>query len=328
MKLKRQQFVLQFLLHFVAWLLFYAFLYSLRSEANRESKAVFNFLLLSFTSGLASHSHFILFELFFQQRQYKKYVIFLVINILILSVFNQIVTNLVDELTFMQSLISLVFVNLFASAFYFAKNGMTKQIQVQSLKAKQLEAEMKLLKAQINPHFLFNTLNNLYGLVLQNRNQQAAEIILKLSALMRYLLESSKAESVSLQQEVQFIEDYLALEKIRLAQHATIRLEVAGLDNDVQIAPLLFIPLVENAFKHGLQSTSSDNFAYFSLAVQGNEIYFEAQNSITQVSDNQAQSQTGLANLRKRLALIYPEKHILTIEQHATIFIVLLHIRL
>ena len=145
---------------------------------------------------------------------------------------------------------------------------------------------------------------------------------------MRYVLESSKTEKVSLQKEVKFLEDYLALEKIRLAQQAVIRLEVSGIEKKVLVAPLLFIPLVENAFKHGLQTLSKDSFAHFSLSIQGNELYFEAHNSVGKTIENQAKSGTGLDNLRKRLALIYPTKHFLEIEEKENSFKVTLQISL
>lgn len=318
----------QFCLHLASWLSFYAFLYSLRRRDNLDQKMLYSFLTISFFSAVASYIHFLLFQKLFEQRKYKKYSLYLIISIVSVSVFNQLITNIFDKLTFISSFISLVFVHIFASAFYFAKNGITKQIQVQELRAKQLEAEMKALKAQIHPHFLFNTLNNLYGLIVQNQNEQAADITLKLSDLMRYLLESSKSEKVNLQKEVKFLEDYLALEKIRLAQQADIRLEVSGIEKEVFIAPLLFIPLVENAFKHGLQSISARSFAHFSLALQGNELYFEAHNSVGKMLAYPPKSGTGLDNLRKRLELMYPKKYFLEIEENENSFKVTLHLNL
>lgn len=318
----------QISLHLVGWFLFYGLLYSLRNKDNLETENLYSFLISCVTSAVSSYLLFLGFRLFFEQRKYKYFLIVLIGQLLIFSLINQIIINLYDKISFLSSFVSFLFVNMFAAAFYFAKNGIIKQIQVQELNAKQLEAEMKLLKAQVNPHFLFNTLNNLYGLILQNQTQQAAEITLKLSDLMRYLLESSKTEKVSLKREVQFIHDYLALEKIRLAHQTAIKFETSGLEHDVLIAPLLFVPLIENAFKHGLQSISDDSFAHFSLAVQGNEVFFESQNSIGKMLDNQEQSGTGLVNLRKRLILVYPEKHFFEVEQTTNVFKVIFQISL
>ena len=144
---------------------------------------------------------------------------------------------------------------------------------------------------------------------------------------MRYLLDSSKSESVKLSEEIQFIEDYLALEKIRLSQNANIKLTVSGIDSQVHIAPLLFIPFVENAFKHGLQSLRKNCYAHFTIAKQGNELFFEAENSLGEHL-NQVPSGTGLDNIKKRLELIYPEKHLLEIEETDTFYKALLQITL
>lgn len=223
-----------------------------------------------------------------------------------------------------QSAINLLFFVIFTSSLKFFRAFLHKEKRLIIVENHQLKTELSLLKSQVNPHFLFNTLNNLYGLVLQN--PKAADVVLRLSDLMRYLLESSKTERVSLKREIQFIEDYLALEKIRLTQEADIRLETSGLDRDIFIAPLLFIPLVENAFKHGLNTLSSGSFAHFSLSVQGNEVFFEAQNSVGQPLNEHPKSQTGLANLRKRLELIYPDQHTLELEQNDSVFKAILHI--
>lgn len=233
-----------------------------------------------------------------------------------------------DNDDFLNVFLDFLIFTAFTSSIKIARYSYLKEKEYAKMQIQQLKTELSLLKAQINPHFLFNTLNNLYGLIVQNQNEQASHITLKLSDLMRYLLESSKLEQVSLQKEVKFLEDYLALEKIRLAQQADIRLEVLGIEKEVFVAPLLFIPLVENAFKHGLQTLSKDSFAYFSLALQGNELYFEAQNSIGKTLENQAKSGIGLDNLRKRLALIYPEKHFLEVEEKENSFKVTLQIKI
>jgi LytS/YehU family sensor histidine kinase len=201
-------------------------------------------------------------------------------------------------------------------------------IKLKEIENKQLKAELNILKSQVNPHFLFNTLNNLYGLITQNENQKAAEITLKLAELTRYLLESSKKEKVSIKRELQFIEDYLCLEKIRLSNNTDIKFDVSGIEEEMFVAPLLFIPLVENAFKHGLQTVTEKSFAHFSLAIQGDDLFFEAKNSIGKKFQNYSTSGTGITNLKNRLQLIYPEKHQLDIENTANFYKVTLHLEL
>jgi LytS/YehU family sensor histidine kinase len=224
--------------------------------------------------------------------------------------------------------INVVFSLLMTSAGKLLFEYLQKIIKLKEIENKQLKAELNLLKSQVNPHFLFNTLNNLYGLITQNENQKASEITLKLAELTRYLLESSKTEKVSIKRELQFLEDYLCLEKIRLSNNTDIKFDVSGIEEEMFVAPLLFIPLVENAFKHGLQTVTEKSFAHFSLAIQGDDLFFEAKNSIGKKFQNYSTSGTGIANLKNRLQLIYPEKHQLDIENTANFYKVTLHLEL
>ena len=229
---------------------------------------------------------------------------------------------------FIVMVINVVFFLMITSGGRFLIEYLKKMMKLKEVENKQLKVELNLLKAQVNPHFLFNTLNNLYGLITQDQNQKAAEVTLKLADLMRYLLESSKADKVSLKKEIQFLEDYLSLEKIRLTNNTAIRFEVSGIVSDVFVAPLLFIPLVENAFKHGLNTITADSFACFSLSVQGKDLFFEAKNSLGKSLENSPESGTGIANLRKRLQLIYPNNHLLDIQKSNDEYKVVLHIQL
>jgi LytS/YehU family sensor histidine kinase len=214
------------------------------------------------------------------------------------------------------------------SAGKFLFEYLQKMIKLKEIENKQLQSELNILKSQVNPHFLFNTLNNLYGLITQNENQKAAEITLKLAELTRYLLESSKTEKISIKRELQFIEDYLCLEKIRFRNTTEIKFDISGIDKEVFVAPFLFIPLVENAFKHGLQTMTEKSFAHFSLAIKGDDLFFEYRNSIGKKIQNHSTSGTGITNLKKRLQLIYPEKHQLDIENTANFYKVTLHLEL
>lgn len=229
---------------------------------------------------------------------------------------------------FIVMVINVVFSLLMTSGGKLLFEYLQKMMKLKEMENKQLKAELNLLRSQVNPHFLFNTLNNLYGLITQNENQKASEITLKLAELTRYLFESSKTEKVSIKRELQFIEDYLCLEKIRLSKNTDIKFDVSGIDKEVFVAPLLFIPLVENAFKHGLQTVTEKSFAHFSLAIQGDDLFFEARNSIGKKFKNHSTSGTGITNLKNRLQLIYPEKHQLEIENTANFYKVTLHLEL
>jgi sensor histidine kinase YesM len=265
-------------------------------------------------------------------KKYSHYALSVSILILSTSLLIAIWMSKFDQINwfsrFIVMVINVVFSLLMTSAGKLLFEYLQKMIKLKEIENKQLKAELNLLKSQVNPHFLFNTLNNLYGLITQNENQKASEVTLKLAELTRYLLESSKKEKVSIKRELQFIEDYLCLEKIRFSNNTDIKFDISGIDKEVFVAPLLFIPLVENAFKHGLQTVTEKSFAHFSLAIQGNDLFFESRNSIGKKFKNHSTSGTGITNLKNRLQLIYPEKHQLEIENTANFYKVTLHLEL
>jgi two-component system, LytTR family, sensor kinase len=188
--------------------------------------------------------------------------------------------------------------------------------RIVELEKNTLHAEVNALKSQINPHFLLNTLNNLYGLIIQDKKEYAAQTTLQLADLMRYLLEGSKKDQVLLIDEVKFIKDYIGLEKIRIANLHEITFSLKVPDEKITIAPFLLIPIVENVFKHGLIKTCHPGYAHFVLSVQEKQLYFEAVNCLsTAVKGEISNSGIGLPNLQKRLDLLYPEKHIVQIQE-------------
>lgn len=289
------------------------------------------FWILIIAAIVAYTNLYYLLPRFYFKKKYGIYAILLFLCILLGSYLVKFgISSEMDlfQTNLFQEFVNLSFFVIITSSFRFYREFQRKQARLVKVENEQLKTELKLLKAQVNPHFLFNTLSNLYGLIIQNQNDKAAEVTLKLSDLMRYLLQSSKSDKVNLAEEVKFIEDYLTLEKIRLTQDADIQFQVSGLDKPVLVAPLLFIPLVENTFTHGLQSLSKSCYAHFTLAKQGDELFFEAKNSIGINLNRTTKSGTGLNNLRKRLELIYPEKHILEIERDEQHFRVTLQISL
>jgi LytS/YehU family sensor histidine kinase len=318
---------LRVLYHLAFWG-FFIFLFWQQNPNATTQEYLAWFIVLGVAGLVVYINLFLLFPKYFFRKKYIIYSLFLFVTISSGTFTLRLLfpsANSSFSLPIFQHFVNLFFIVVITSSFKLFREYSRKQELLIRAENEQLKTELNLLKSQLNPHFLFNTLNNLYGLILQNQNVQASEITLKLSELMRYILESSKTEKVNLKKEIQFLEDYLALEKTRLSSKADIRFEVYRLEKDIFVAPLLFIPLVENAFKHGLQSISKSSFTHFSLSIQGNDIFFEAQNSVGTKSQKE-KSGTGLENLRKRLELMYPEKHLLEIEQNEGIFKVILHI--
>jgi LytS/YehU family sensor histidine kinase len=171
-----------------------------------------------------------------------------------------------------------------------------------------------LLKSQIQPHFFFNTLNNLYALSL-DKSDRVPEVIITLSDLMRYILDSSKKKEVTLAEEVKFIENYLGLEKLRFSESADVRFNVLGDASGKKIAPMLFIPFVENSFKHGMMEPQRNGYVNVSLTIRESELEFVVENSKSDsVQEKEKDSdQLGLKNVKRTLELLHPKMHSLTI---------------
>ena len=178
----------------------------------------------------------------------------------------------------------------------------------------KLDAELRALKSQINPHFLFNSLNNLYALSLKEDKQTPA-FILKLSEVMRYMIYESNEDFVSLKKELNFIKNYVALQKLRSDHRARISFHISGKVGKQKLAPLLFIPFVENSFKHGIKGETGYSYVNIHLDVAEDELLLKVENNKGAVDEVEKGhfNGIGLTNVRQRLALMYPEKHQLTI---------------
>ncbi|MEO6285438.1 MAG: histidine kinase [Dyadobacter sp.] len=204
-----------------------------------------------------------------------------------------------------------------------------KERDNQQLEQETLLMELQVLKAQVHPHFLFNTLNNIYSLTLQ-QSVNASEIVQKLSGLLRYMFRECNALEIPLSKEIELLRNYTQLEQIRYGNRLNMDLTVRGDLTGKKIAPLLLIPFVENAFKHGASQQTDQAIIELCLCMMDNELNFRIENS---QSADLTQPQTphsglGLANVRKRLALIYPDRHQLAIRSESTRYLVELKIQL
>ncbi len=192
----------------------------------------------------------------------------------------------------------------------------------------KLEAEIKLLKAQVNPHFLFNVLNNIYTLTYLE-GKVAAPQILKLSGLMRYMLYESNEKLVALSKELDYLNNYLDLQQLKNEKTTRIRFQVDGNVENIQVAPLLLIPFFENAFKHGDVLDNTNGFLQANLGIKKQTLNFTIENSMAPPNNRKDKvGGIGLDNVKKRLHLLYPDKHKLDIFTRENNFIVHLTIDL
>lgn len=196
-----------------------------------------------------------------------------------------------------------------------------------SAEAEKSQAELSFLKAQVNPHFLFNTLNNIYTLAII-KHDNTAPSIMKLSNIMRYITDEAGDEFVSLNNEINCIEDFISLHKLRLGKKTELIYELNGnLEKERKIAPLILMAFVENVFKYGISNHKS-NKLIIRLALEDNVLSLFCQNSIHPDKINKERSGIGLTNTKKRLQYIYPDKHILEINDDDNLFTVKLTIYL
>jgi two-component system, LytTR family, sensor kinase len=201
----------------------------------------------------------------------------------------------------------------------------SKELEKDLVKEK-LSAELQLLKNQLNPHFLFNTLNNIYALT-RKKSDKAPEVVMKLSGLLSFMLYESDKGTISIEREIKFLEDYISLEKIRYTDELSIIFN-KNIDDGLQpITPLLLLPLVENAFKHGAGENHFDSFIHINLTLKKQQILFTVENSFEEPEQNTRSNNIGLYNTARQLELIYSEQKLVTGKEH-NIFKVQLEINL
>ncbi len=213
-------------------------------------------------------------------------------------------------------------VNIFINGFFvflstvlkFTADWFINEKEKSELERQRLSAELAFLKSQINPHFLFNSLNNIYSLAYQ-KSASTPDAILKLSEIMRYMLYESNDEKVLLKKELTYLQSYIDLQKLRFGDKAYIDFKIEGQITTQLIVPLLLISFVENAFKHGL-ATSKETPIYIGASVYENKLLFVVKNKKNKLNKDQTGG-IGMANVKRRLDLGYPDNYKLSIEEDA-----------
>lgn len=208
--------------------------------------------------------------------------------------------------------------------------------RLSDMQTEKIKAELNFLRSQVNPHFLFNTLNNLYSLALE-KSDKTPEYILKLSNIMDYMLYESNEMEVPLEKDLDNLKNYIEIERIRHLDGSKIQFEIEGNVKSQMIAPLILLPLVENAFKHGLNARFEDNFVKALICVEDQKLSFFIENNKNTPNNGQNTEGAsfeekghgiGLQNLYKRLELFYPKRHFIEIRGNAKSYAVLLKLDL
>ncbi len=199
------------------------------------------------------------------------------------------------------------------------KKWYTDQQKTRALEKDKLEAELKFLKSQIHPHFLFNTLNNLYALTLK-KSDKAPDMVIRISEMLDYMLYQSNEKEVELSKEINLIQNFLELERIRYGDRLDLKFQIQGDPEDKFIAPLLLLPFLENSFKHGVSNNTGNPFIHMQIEITEDDFSMHISNSFGNQTKESYSEGIGLKNVERRLELLYKEQYILRISKNDGIF--------
>lgn len=274
---------------------------------------------------------------FLNRRDYLKYVFSLVVLYLLFYGIHILTFDYVSELLFPNYYLIVFYDYLELFKYFIAYIGITSLFMLskswidladsrKELAEKEkdlIQNELKALKAQVNPHFLFNSLNSIYSLSLQ-KSEQTPEVILKLSEVLRYMIYESNEVRVPLKKELGYIQNYVELQKLRTRNPEAVEMNLKGKVDDQKIAPLILIVFIENAFKHGMKGDTVNQFIKIDIEVQKNEIHFVTANNAGKADDPEHTEFHGLGldNVKRRLDLLYPGQYELKLSDTSDTFTV------
>ncbi len=321
----------RFTYHFFFWAIFFGALLIADLRENDD----FLFVITNEVINVVFYAIIIYFNLFYLvptffswDNKLPKYLFFLVLTVLVITPLKAMILYLKfygmpdARAELLGSLSDLFIIHFlvagFSTIFKIISDWARIQRERQELERRNMQSELKFLRSQINPHFLFNTLNNLYALTLK-KSDKAPEIVIKLSEMMRYMLYECNEKTVPLIKEVNYLRNYLDLEELRQAKDIDINLKVNGMVTNQQIAPLMFIPFIENSFKHGLSNQISNGFVNIRLDVKPDKVHLIVENSKPETlpaTRGKRSGGIGLVNVRRRLNLLYPNRHELVINNN------------
>lgn len=210
----------------------------------------------------------------------------------------------------------------------FAKYWYLKEQRNLQLQKENTEAQLQLLTAQVHPHFLFNTLNNIYSQT-QTESPKGSKMIMELSDMMRYILSDGNKALVPLEKELKMIRDYISLEKVRYGNKLDLHVSLPEETSELQIAPLILLPFVENCFKHGTSKFLQNPWVNLKIEINGNNLFMKLMNGKDEDQNHPIpRSGTGMPNVQKRLSLLYPDKYALQISNEKNVYVVDLKLEL
>jgi sensor histidine kinase YesM len=314
-------------IHLIAWLIgFVFFCWVLYSEKDNHWFLTAAALIAS--SMLVFYGHFYILTRFFNRRQIAMYCSCLLLVLILGPLiflwmdFSEIFDWRSFREQYFTTLISFVLPSLVLSGIArVTENGFLNAVRKESLEKQTMRAELAYLKAQINPHFLFNTLNNIHALAYK-QSPSTSDAIMQLSTLMRYMLYESNADIVPLDKEIEYLKNFIELQQLRYKITPVVQINIDGDPTACNVAPLLFIHLLENAYKHSPAQLNVNDIR-IRIIVKEDALLFSIENPIgkrNHIAMPDEQAGIGLANVKKRLALLYPDQHSFQITDVGNIF--------
>jgi two-component system LytT family sensor kinase len=327
--------------HLIFWILYISFWSLLLRSGISWKQDYLNATIFIFFHIIISYfNNYYLIEWFLFKRKYLTFMLSLSLSILLvcfpLAVATYRYIPLIDDSVksiwstsfFVTNFMFIFFTVLLTASIKIFRNWYIKEQSNKELQKLNIENELRFLKSQINPHFLFNNLNNLYALTLK-QSDMAPEAVLKLSNILRFGLYDSQKQKVPMEDDIQFVRDYIELEKYRLGERTTINLKVNGSTIGRMIEPFLFINFIENAFKHGANPTLGHSFINIEYTIDDitKTIIFSITNNKPRSLNNLEKDRVGgigLKNVQTRLNILYPGKHQLKIADESETYTVTL----
>jgi len=268
---------------------------------------------------LPVYIHFFLLDFYFDKKKYLTYSVLTFLIVVLSSIFAQWfieymwMSEQMNMIAFLNPLL-LMIITSGARSYY---RGIKLQLQLQEVQTKQYQAELDLLRFQINPHFFFNTLNNLFSMARKQKDESTSKGIAKLSHIMRYIIYDCNVDKIELEKEIDMINNFIELQKLRFSDEDDIKINfgIVGELQNQEIAPMLLVPFVENAFKHGI-SLKNMSPINIKLKIETETLIFSVRNNVNKLRYNRENEHSGigLQNVKRRLELLYPNKHELLIE--------------
>lgn len=334
-KHKKQYLLQQGIFWLISIILFTVVLIFTRGDFNFYNLSLRMAMNILITVGFLAISVYVnllwLLPVFFNRRRYLLFTVLEIANILFFILLNYYVTLFFEggkhpENFFTEFIAEFILVLLFlivSSLLKFMRDSIALQdveLRIKEVEKQKIEAELRALKAQVNPHFFFNTLNSLYALSL-DKSEKAPELILKLSDLMRYVIYESQDDLVPVGKQLEFLQSYVYLERLRSNDSLDVQFVINGDRMEIKIAPLIYLAFIENAFKHGAKDKSDEPYIHIVFNLEHEDrVMFFIENRADPFRGKHRDGGFGLSNVKKRLELLYPGKYELNIKESVTVY--------